>query len=262
MGEDRPGPSISAHPAATRTSCRPWSWPVIRGFTHRLLTNGSAGPRSKTAAAPVATSPLLFALDEAANIAPLPDLPNNCVEGGGQGMLTLVCLQDMSQARARWGPDADGWLSFFGSKVMLRGIEDVRTLEMLSALAGEEEVPTRAVSRPRLPVATTRCASVLGRLCRPSEPGPRADRRLPPPRSGAGSAGRRDLQGARGDGSPHRRAQRDGLTRAHPLVRRSPGGRWSTRGAASTSGGLAPRAAAAALRRLAAAPTPGFDLDS
>jgi type IV secretion system protein VirD4 len=93
-------------------------------------------------------SPLLFALDELANIAPLPDLQKNLGEGGGQGLITLACLQDMSQARARWGPEADGWLSLFGAKIILRGIEDVKTLEMVSVLAGEEEVETRSVSSP------------------------------------------------------------------------------------------------------------------
>jgi type IV secretion system protein VirD4 len=51
--------------------------------------------------------PLLFALDEVANIAPLPDLPATVSEGGGQGVLTLACLQDLSQARARWGQRAE-----------------------------------------------------------------------------------------------------------------------------------------------------------
>ena len=72
-------------------------------------------------------APLLFALDEVANIAPLPDLGKTLGEGGGQGLTTLACLQDLSQARARWGVQADGWLSLFGATVMLRGIEDVRT---------------------------------------------------------------------------------------------------------------------------------------
>jgi type IV secretion system protein VirD4 len=93
-------------------------------------------------------SPLLFALDEVANIAPLPDLGLIASEGGGQGLTTLACLQDLSQARARWGPEAEGWLSLFGATVMLRGIEDLTTLRTLSDLAGDEEVVTRAVSSP------------------------------------------------------------------------------------------------------------------
>ena len=43
--------------------------------------------------------PVVLALDEVANIAPIPDLPAMVSEGGGQGLLTLACLQDLSQAR-------------------------------------------------------------------------------------------------------------------------------------------------------------------
>jgi type IV secretion system protein VirD4 len=93
-------------------------------------------------------APVVLALDEVANIAPIPDLPGMVSEGGGQGLVTLACLQDLSQARGRWGGAAEGFLSLFGTTVVLPGIGDVRTLEALSALAGEEEVLTRAVSTP------------------------------------------------------------------------------------------------------------------
>ncbi len=85
-------------------------------------------------------APVLFALDEVANIAPLPDLPSLVSEGGGQGVLTLACLQDLSQARARWGRAADGFLSLFSTTAVLGGIADVATLEALSTLAGPHEI--------------------------------------------------------------------------------------------------------------------------
>jgi type IV secretory pathway TraG/TraD family ATPase VirD4 len=44
---------------------------------------------------------VLFALDEMANIAPLEELPQIASEGGGQGLVLLAALQDLSQARAR-----------------------------------------------------------------------------------------------------------------------------------------------------------------
>ncbi|MHB1486171.1 MAG: type IV secretory system conjugative DNA transfer family protein [Acidimicrobiales bacterium] len=93
---------------------------------------------------PGAQPPVLLALDEVANIAPLADLPAMVSEGGGQGMVTLACLQDLSQARARWGVAADGFLSLFGTKVVLSGVGDVRTLEALSSLAGSEEAMVRS----------------------------------------------------------------------------------------------------------------------
>lgn len=91
--------------------------------------------------------PLTLILDEVANIAPLPGLPALVSEGGGQGVLTLACLQDLSQARQRWGPAADGFVSLFGAKVALPGIGDLGTLELLSRLGGEIDVPARSVSR-------------------------------------------------------------------------------------------------------------------
>ena len=105
----------------------------IRESAYRRASSGAVAP------------PVLLAIDEAANIAPIPDLPAMVSEGGGQGLLTLVCLQDLSQARARWGPQADGFVSLFGTTVVLGGIADVPTLETLSSLAGDEEVSTRTV---------------------------------------------------------------------------------------------------------------------
>ena len=84
--------------------------------------------------------PVLFALDELANIAPLPDLPQLVSEGGGQGVLTIGCLQDLSQARQRWGPIAEGFLSIFPTTVVLPGVADPRTLALLRDLAGDHDV--------------------------------------------------------------------------------------------------------------------------
>jgi type IV secretory pathway TraG/TraD family ATPase VirD4 len=62
-------------------------------------------------------------------------------------VLTLACFQDLSQARVRWGGAAEGFLSLFGVKVVLPGIGDLRTLELVSRLAGDGDVPVRSVSR-------------------------------------------------------------------------------------------------------------------
>ncbi|MHB1447243.1 MAG: type IV secretory system conjugative DNA transfer family protein [Acidimicrobiales bacterium] len=90
---------------------------------------------------------LLLALDEAANIAPLPELPALVSEGGGQGVLTLACFQDLSQARARWGRAADGFMTTFGAKLVLPGVADGPTLEALSRLCGDQEVRVASISR-------------------------------------------------------------------------------------------------------------------
>ena len=119
----------------------------------------------------------MLALDEVANIAPIPDFPSMISEGGGQGLVTLACLQDLSQARSRWPDHADGFPSLFGTTVVLPGIGDVRTLEALSTLAGDEEIPTRTVSAGRTSTDHPFVDLVAGavpstaRACRPSGDG-------------------------------------------------------------------------------------------
>jgi type IV secretion system protein VirD4 len=93
------------------------------------------------------TGAVLWALDEVANIAPLPELPAVASEGGGQGLILLAALQDLSQARARWGTAADGFLTLFGSKVILPGVADTKTLEAISTALGEYD--RRLISHTR-----------------------------------------------------------------------------------------------------------------
>jgi type IV secretion system protein VirD4 len=83
-------------------------------------------------------APVFLCLDEVANIAPIHDLPALVSEAGGQGLHVMACLQDLSQARARWGDAAaDGFLSLFQTKLILTGIADSRTLEAVSLALGE-----------------------------------------------------------------------------------------------------------------------------
>jgi type IV secretory pathway TraG/TraD family ATPase VirD4 len=93
--------------------------------------------------------PMFFALDEVAHIAPLPDLASTIAEGGSQGLVIMACLQDLSQARARWGPSADGFLTIFTHKLVLPGVADMPTLKAVSALAGEMDVTVRSTTVDR-----------------------------------------------------------------------------------------------------------------
>lgn len=115
--------------------------PVVVAFLEQLRA-----ATYRSAARGTLRLPVTMVLDEVANIAPLPDLPAMVSEGGGQGLLTLACLQDLSQARSRWGPAADGFFSLFGTKVLLPGIGDMKTLDMLSRLAGQMDIPVRSVN--------------------------------------------------------------------------------------------------------------------
>lgn len=121
-----------------------------RAREHAAGTPEQRGPAG-TAPRDSVRAPVLLALDEVANIAPIPDLPAIVSEGAGQGLLTLACLQDLSQARSRWGREGDAFVSLFGTTVVLPGIADVGTLEALSAIAGRVEVRTRTVGHSQGP---------------------------------------------------------------------------------------------------------------
>jgi type IV secretion system protein VirD4 len=112
----------------------------IRTAAYRHFSSGGLSQRMQT----------LFVLDELANIAPLHDLPVLVAEGASQGVVTLACLQDLSQARARYGVAADGFLTLFGCKLVLSGVSDVRTLEALSSLSGRHDVTTLTRSSARV----------------------------------------------------------------------------------------------------------------
>jgi type IV secretion system protein VirD4 len=114
--------------------------PLVVALLDQIRTAVYARPRN--------AAPVVFALDEVASIAPLPGLPALAAEGGGQGLVTLACLQDLSQARARWGDAAEGFFSLFNYKIVFPGIGDYRTLQLISALAGDMQVAVRAVNRP------------------------------------------------------------------------------------------------------------------
>jgi type IV secretory pathway TraG/TraD family ATPase VirD4 len=134
----------------------------------------------RRAGAGAADPPVLFALDEVANIAPLPDLPAVVSEGAGQGLLTLACLQDLSQGRTRWGHHADAFVSLFGTTVVLPGIADVPTLRALSTLAGEVELPVRGVSAAKASIGRVQRSVSVHATWRP---------RLPPDVIARGVAG-------------------------------------------------------------------------
>ena len=121
--------------------------PIVVAFLESVRAGAYATAGADLRAGRTGRPPILLALDEVANIAPLPDLPAIVSEGGGQGLVTMACLQDLSQARQRWGATADGFLSLFGTKVVLPGLADMTTLELVSRLGGEIDVPARSVSR-------------------------------------------------------------------------------------------------------------------
>ncbi|MCI1636792.1 MAG: TraM recognition domain-containing protein [Bifidobacterium crudilactis] len=84
--------------------------------------------------------PLLLALDEIANLSPLPSLPTLMAEGGGSGITTMPVLQSLSQARDRWNEhQASAIWDAAIVKVILGGASGSRDLQDVSSLIGERD---------------------------------------------------------------------------------------------------------------------------
>jgi type IV secretion system protein VirD4 len=109
--------------------------PVVSAFaddyieTAKSLADGLPGGRLDP--------PLMLALDEVANIVPLPQLPALMSFAGGTGLFVVAVLQSMAQARNRWGHDAAAMLWGAATiKLILGGLAG-DDLEEISRLAGE-----------------------------------------------------------------------------------------------------------------------------
>jgi len=87
--------------------------------------------------------PMLAALDEIGNLAPLPSLPVLMAEGGGTGITTMPVLQSLAQAREKWGDNQAGaiWDASI-VKIILGGASNSRDLQDLSTLIGERDERT------------------------------------------------------------------------------------------------------------------------
>lgn len=83
--------------------------------------------------------PLLLALDEVANIAPIESLPQLVSEGGGRGVVTMWATQSLAQLRVRYGPEQQAAiLAATTAKLIFGGMSNGRDLSDISAWAGEE----------------------------------------------------------------------------------------------------------------------------
>ncbi len=121
------------------------SWPLVAAFIEDLTETA----RHLAAASPGARldPPLLLALDEIGNLAPLPSLPVLMAEGGGTGITTMPVLQSLSQARDKWGDHAAStiWDASI-VKVILGGASASKDLQELSVLIGERDERTDTVT--------------------------------------------------------------------------------------------------------------------
>lgn len=128
--------------------------PLIAGFLESVRLAQYHSRQAVDMGAETQTAPVTFVLDEAANTAPIP-LPNVVSEAGGQGLHLVVAFQDLSQARARWGPAAEGFLTLFPEKLILAGMNDRSTADMLSKMSGDYDRMTISVNEPGKSLSTS-----------------------------------------------------------------------------------------------------------
>lgn len=89
--------------------------------------------------------PLLLCLDEAGNVAPLPNLAEIASTAPSHNIQLVSIFHDLAQARSRYGKQAETVVNSHRARMLLPGVADLDTLRYFSGLAGEEE--TRETTR-------------------------------------------------------------------------------------------------------------------
>ena len=107
--------------------------------------------------------PLLLCLDEAGNVAPLPNLAEIASTAPGHNIQLVTIFHDLAQARSRYGQQAETVVNSHRARMLLPGVGDLETLRYFAGLTGEEEArdrthttgaggTTRSTSRRRRPL--------------------------------------------------------------------------------------------------------------
>jgi type IV secretion system protein VirD4 len=113
--------------------------------------------------------PLLVVLDEAAHIAPLPELDGLAATCASHGIQLVTIWQDLAQVRGRYGARAPTVLNNHRAKLFLPGVADPDTLEYASRLIGDEEVSQPSVTRDATGRRSTTSTSAPRRLLPPED---------------------------------------------------------------------------------------------
>ncbi len=83
--------------------------------------------------------PLLLCLDEAGNVAPLPNLAEIASTAPSHNIQLVSIFHDLAQARARYGRQAETVVNSHRARMLLPGVADLDTLRYFGGLIGEEE---------------------------------------------------------------------------------------------------------------------------
>ena len=109
--------------------------------------------------------PLLLCLDEAGNVAPLPNLAEIASTAPSHNIQLVSIFHDLAQARSRYGKQAETVVNSHRARMLLPGVADLETLRYFSGLVGEEEAreqtrtsgaggTTRSTARRRRPLVS------------------------------------------------------------------------------------------------------------
>jgi type IV secretion system protein VirD4 len=83
--------------------------------------------------------PLLLCLDEAGNVAPLPNLAEIASTAPSHNIQLVSIFHDLAQARSRYGGQAETVVNSHRARMLLPGVADLETLRYFAGLAGEED---------------------------------------------------------------------------------------------------------------------------
>ncbi len=83
--------------------------------------------------------PLLLCLDEAGNVAPLPNLAEIASTAPSHNIQLVSIFHDLAQARSRYGRQAETVVNSHRARLLLPGVADLDTLRYFAGLIGEEE---------------------------------------------------------------------------------------------------------------------------
>jgi type IV secretion system protein VirD4 len=83
--------------------------------------------------------PLLLCLDEAGNVAPIPNLAEIASTAPSHNIQLVSIFHDLAQARSRYGQQAETVVNSHRARMLLPGIADLETLRYFSGLLGDRE---------------------------------------------------------------------------------------------------------------------------
>jgi type IV secretory pathway TraG/TraD family ATPase VirD4 len=141
-GDGRPGTIYIVGSTSSQMTVAPLVAALIEDIVEQARLIAKNSPHGRL------VPPLSLQLDEAANIAPLPSLPNLVTDGGGTGINVSIFLQSLAQARECWGNNgAQTIMDGCAATVVLGGGKVPSDLQDLSTLIGTVKVEDVSKSR-------------------------------------------------------------------------------------------------------------------